>query len=130
MLDEPRDVSADAFDLLWVDRKVENHSVLVRAVGEVDLVSAPLLDRQLDMAEAVVVPPAPVVLDLEAVTFLGSAGVRVLLRHHQRCAELRSRLEIIGGDVVRRMVTAVGLDQVLPVRSPSRSSSTGCEHGR
>jgi anti-sigma B factor antagonist len=119
---ESRDAHIDAGDMLWVDRQVDNHSVIVRAVGEVDLVSAPLLYSQLAMAEAVVVPPAPVVLDLEGVSFLGVKGLRVLLRHHQRCTDLGSRLEIFGGRVVSRVVAAAGVDQVLLVRSPAPST--------
>jgi hypothetical protein len=30
-------------DLLWIERVVDNHTVIVRATGEVDLVTAPML---------------------------------------------------------------------------------------
>jgi anti-sigma B factor antagonist len=101
-------------DLLWIERFVENHSVVVRAVGEVDMLTAPRLSRQLDLAEAIVVPPAPVVLDLTGVTFLASAGLCLLLAHHQRCAELGSRLAIVpGGRAVTRPLKLTGLDGLL-----------------
>jgi anti-sigma B factor antagonist len=122
MLQESRDAHVDAADMLWIDRRVDNHSVIVRAVGEVDLVTAPLLSTQLAMAVAVVVPPAPVVLDLEGMSFLSAQGLKVLLRHHQRCVDLGSRLEIFGGRVVRRVVAAAGVDQVLLIRSPAPST--------
>lgn len=106
--------SADT-DLLWIDRTVDNHSVIVRVVGEIDLTNASLLSAQLRMAEAVVVPPAPVVLDLEEVSFIASAGLNVLLEHHERCAELGSRLQVVGGRQVTRVLTISGLDEVLSV---------------
>jgi len=102
-------------DILWVDRKVDNHAVIVRATGEVDLASAPLLSAQLRLAEAVVVPPAPVILDLTGVTFIGSAGLSALLDHQERCAELGTRLEVVGTRVVTRVVAVAGLAEVLPV---------------
>jgi anti-sigma B factor antagonist len=100
--------------LLWVQRTVENHSVVVSAIGEVDMLTAPRLSTQLDLAEAIVVPPAPVVLDLTGLTFLSSAGLSVLLAHHRRCAALGSRLEIVpGGRAVTRPITMTNLHRVL-----------------
>lgn len=112
-------------DLLWVDRIVDKHAVIVRAVGEVDLVSAPLLSAQLQLAEAVVVPPAPVRLDLTGVTFIGSAGLSVLLDHTDRCAVLGSRLQVAGGWVVKRVVAVAGLTEAISVvTGPAVAAST------
>lgn len=103
-------------ELLWVQRRVENHSVVVQAGGDLDILTAPRLSTQLDLAEAIVVPPAPVILDLTQLKFLGSAGLSVLLTHHKRCAELGSRLEIVpGGRAVTRPLEMTGLDKVLAV---------------
>ena len=105
-------------ELLWVDRSVENHSVVVRAGGELDMLTAPRLSRQLDLAEAIVVPPAPVVLDLTGVTFMASAGLSVLVAHHRRCADLGSRLAIVANSrAVTRPVKLTGLDKYLAVAS-------------
>lgn len=104
--------------LLWVQRTVENHSVVVTASGELDLLTASRLSTQLELAEAIVVPPAPVVLDLTGITFMGSAGLSVLLVHHERCTALGSRLEVVpGGRAVTRPLEMTGLDQVLAVPS-------------
>src|SRR5262245_32824538 len=101
-------------ELLWVDRMVENHSVVVRAGGELDMLTAPVLSRQLELAEAIVVPPAPVVLDLTRITFLSSAGLSVLLSHHKRCVALGSKLRIVASTrAVIRPLTLTGLDHVL-----------------
>ncbi|MFI7675876.1 STAS domain-containing protein [Actinophytocola sp. NPDC049390] len=114
----------DLDSLLWVQRTVDNHSVVVQACGELDMLTAPRLSAQLDQAEAVVVPPAPVVLDLAGITFLGSAGLAVLLRHHQRCAELGTTLLIrAGGRAVTRPLVMTALDQVLNVVPELASSA-------
>jgi anti-anti-sigma factor len=107
---------------LWVDRRVDNHAVIVRAVGEIDLATAPLLSAQLRLAEAVVVSPAPVVLDLTGVTFIGSAGLSVLLDHRERCAELGARLQVVGTRVVTRVVAVAGLAQTIPVVPAPRNN--------
>jgi len=87
-------VVTDLDSLLWVQRTVDNLSVVVQAGGELDMLTAPRLSAQLDQAEAIVVPPAPVVLDLTALTFLGSAGLvraadapRTLRRARQHAAD-------------------------------------------
>jgi anti-anti-sigma factor len=114
----------DLDSLLWVQRTVDNLSVVVQAGGELDMLTAPRLSAQLDQAEAVVVPPAPVVLDLTGLTFLGSAGLAVLLRHHERCAELGSTLQIrASGRAVTRPLRMTALDQVLNVVPELASSS-------
>lgn len=60
-------------------------------------------------------PTAPVVLDLVGVTFFGSAGLSVLLDHNERCAELGTRLQVIGSRTVNRVVVATGLADMLAV---------------
>lgn len=106
----------DLDDLLWIQRTVDNLSVVVQAGGELDILTAPRLSAQLDQAEAIVVPPAPVVLDLTGITFLGSAGLAVLLAHHERCAALGSTLQIrADGEAVTRPLAMTALDRVLNV---------------
>jgi anti-sigma B factor antagonist len=104
----------DLDSLFWVQRTVDNLSVVVQASGELDVLTAPRLSAQLDQAEAIVVPPAPVVLDLTGITFLGSAGLAVLIAHHERCAALGSSLRIMASSrAVTRPLTATALDRVL-----------------
>jgi anti-anti-sigma factor len=101
---------------------VDDHAVIVRAIGEIDPASAPMLSAQLRLAEAAVVPPAPVILDLTGVTFIGSAGLSTLLDHHDRCAELGTRWQVVGGRVVTRVVAVAGLAELLPVVPAPRST--------
>lgn len=57
-------------------------AVLLRVTGELDLATAPQLQRKVDstLRED---PPAVLVIDLSAVTFLASAGMAVLVAAHR-----------------------------------------------
>jgi anti-sigma B factor antagonist len=60
-----------------VDVDVSNESCQISVFGEVDVASAPTVGQTLQEAE--VSAATSVVLDLSGVTFLDSAGIRVLL---------------------------------------------------
>lgn len=95
---------------LRVEQVVEGRSVLVRVTGELDHVTAGTLGAVLVDAETVVSPPAPVVVDLTGVTFLGAAGLSVLVDHHERCTALGSALLIVpGSKAARRAIIVTGL---------------------
>ena len=95
---------------LCAEQVVEGRSVLVRVTGELDNVTADTLSTTLADAELAVSPPAPVVVDLTGVTFLGAAGLSVLVDHHERCAALGSSLLIVpGSKAARRAMTVTGL---------------------
>jgi anti-anti-sigma factor len=96
---------------LRVEQVVDGHLVLVRVTGELDNVTAGMLSAKLADAEAAVTPPAPVVVDLTGVSFLGAAGLSVLVEHHERCVELGGALLIVpGSKAVRRAMAVTGLD--------------------
>ena len=99
---------ADGFDVTVVGG-------VARAVGEIDTVSAPALDR------ALMAMPDRVELDLRAITFIDSAGVAVLVRHHrQRCENDGSFRIVEPSRAVRRALEITGLLELL----------TGCHPGR
>ncbi|MEO6086352.1 MAG: STAS domain-containing protein [Umezawaea sp.] len=85
---------------------------VVEISGDVDAGTAPGLRRQL-----LRLPPHNVALDLSGVTFLGAAGLTVLLR-------ARYRIHLGGGTLclvavppaVRRLITMTGLHDTLPCR--------------
>lgn len=106
----------DAAGGLVVDREVVGHAMVVRVRGEIDMSNAALLDEQLQAAQAVVVPPDPVVLDLTGVSFLPSTGLALLVTHHERCTELGSSLRIVATQrQVLRPIEVTGLDQLLAI---------------
>lgn len=66
--------------------------MVVTVVGELDMETAPRLDATLAEAAEHVTAANPLVLDLSGTTFLGSAGLRVLMTWHERCAAAGSSL--------------------------------------
>ena len=87
-------------------------AVVVHVAGEVDLVTAPVLQRNLDVALAGGRPL--VVIDLSDTTFMDARGVAVLVR-------ARARVDTTGGRLVLRrppqMVRRILelLDQLIPL---------------
>ncbi len=63
-----------------------DQSLLVRVDGELDLATAPELDRTLTRAESA---HMDIVLDLDRVSFIDSTGLHVLLKH--ACAQTAAR---------------------------------------
>ena len=92
-------------------QQLREPAVVVQASGELDMATAPVLDRQLHMAESHLSPPAPLVLDLTGITFLGSSGLTVLADHRNRCAELGVALHlVVTSRAVLRPLQITGLD--------------------
>jgi anti-sigma B factor antagonist len=70
-------------DLLTVTHEHRGSSVIVRAIGEIDLFTAPILECALGAACAKA--SGAVVIDLSRVSFMGAAGVHLLVTTRQRC---------------------------------------------
>jgi anti-sigma B factor antagonist len=92
---------ADGFDVTVVGG-------MARVAGEIDMVSAPAFDRALTAL------PDRLELDLEAVTFLDSAGISVLVRHYRQRCENGGSLRIVEPSrAVRRALEITGLLELL-----------------
>jgi anti-sigma B factor antagonist len=94
----------------------DHQRVSLRASGEVDLATADVLEARishhLDRAGA------RVVVDLRAVSFIDSSGIRALIAADQRARELRASLSfIIGGGQTRRVLELTGLVDRLHLES-------------
>jgi anti-sigma B factor antagonist len=82
-------------------------AVTLTIAGEIDMTSAPALRRALDGVPA----HGRLLVDLTAVRFLDSAGVKVLYDHLDRHPEL-----VVSGDgVVLRILDLTGLSDLLTV---------------
>jgi len=80
---------------------------VVHVVGEIDTLTAPVLRAQLDEQIAAV---ALLVLDLTDVTFLGSAGLAVLVAARDDADRRGHRLRLVcGSRIVTRALQATGL---------------------
>ena len=92
----------------------EDGSLVLRASGEIDIATAKTLREEL--LRAFSSDTVPLVLDLTAVSFIDSAGLRLLLWAAGRSPEDGDRLRIVcGSGAVRRMIEMTGLERSLPL---------------
>jgi anti-sigma B factor antagonist len=93
-----------------------DRGVVVHAAGEIDLVSASKLGDALDGVEPRPQPAGPVVVDLTEVTFLGSVGLSLLVKHNQRHRDAGGMLRVVTGNrLVARAIAMTGLTETLNV---------------
>ncbi|WP_236791056.1 anti-sigma factor antagonist [Amycolatopsis sp. GM8] len=110
-------------DLLRIHRELTQGAVLLRVAGDVDLSTAGQLSDELRTARQFVVPPAPVIADLDEVEFLGSAGLLVLLRESEACQQRGVSLRIVSSSrAVLRSISTAGLAEALPVAPTVREA--------
>lgn len=81
--------------LLKVTSERVPDAVVVHAAGEVDMNTAPLLEKALVDGLATVTAPTVVVADLTAVTFLDSSGLSALINVHKLCEARPSELRVV-----------------------------------
>jgi anti-sigma B factor antagonist len=99
---------------LRVNRRGVDNVLVVRVAGEIDLRTAP--DLQEALGESLEqMKGGRVVVDLSAVTFLGSAGLAALAQAAKQADDHESELRIVVGSnhLVRRPIELMGLDHVL-----------------
>jgi anti-sigma B factor antagonist len=110
-------VNAPDLPLCVEVQRRDDAAVVVRVAGELDSLTVPAVDTQLTAVQADLVAPAALalVLDLSDLTFMSSAGLALLVTHHEWCAEQGSRLRVVTGNnrSVLRPVRITGLDTVL-----------------
>jgi anti-anti-sigma factor len=92
--------------------EAENGTVAITATGELDIAVAPELESALAAEDA-----SAVLVDLTEVTFLDSAGLRVLLLASERLrrAETPLALAVAPESPVRRMLSLTEAEEALPV---------------
>lgn len=101
-------------------------AVVVHVAGELDCSTAEGLSALLDGAVRSVDPPAPVVVDLTGLDFLGAQGIGLLLDHQDLCLRRGSALVVVANTAaVLRPLRVLELTDVLGVRScmPELASS-------
>ncbi|SES23171.1 anti-sigma B factor antagonist [Lentzea xinjiangensis] len=100
-------------------------AVIVRVAGELDCSTADPLADCLSAAVRAVEPPAPVVVDLTAVRFLGARGIGLLLDRQDTCLRRGSALAVVATTpAVLRPLRVLGLLSVLGVRSSVAAALT------
>ena len=94
--------------MLKIDKNQNGRSLRISLAGEIDSVTAPELDREVQDLENV----DEVTLDLKDLAYTSSAGLRVLLRLKRRLAQRPLRLENIGIEV-REVLDMTGSSALL-----------------
>jgi anti-anti-sigma factor len=113
-------------DLLTVDIDVRGNAVVVSVRGELDLATVPVLRARLDTVGEVSDSPSPLVVDLSAVLFIGSAGLALLVDLHNKCVERGIPLALVAtGSVVPRAIQVTALDQVFAVHPTVEDAIAG-----
>jgi anti-anti-sigma factor len=93
-----------------------DESLVAVVRGEVDVATAPELDRELEQATAR--GPGSLVVDLAGVTFLDSSGCHVLVRAHRRGEAAGVGVELAGvNGTTLRVLEVAGLTEVLTIRT-------------
>ena len=99
-------------DSFQVTERWHDRCVVVAVAGELDLATVDEVTRVLSGVEARY--PFRVVIDLSAVTFMGSTGLNLLVCAHNRLG--RDRLRIVTQHpFTLRLLRVTGLDRVLVV---------------
>ena len=99
---------------LTVRIEQDGDSLVVRALGELDIATANSLDEELRRVWHC--DASPILLDLGEVDFLDSVGVRSLLAVAKYSRESGDRLRIrIASAPIRRVIDVVGVERSLPL---------------
>ena len=99
-------------DLVSISVSGTDSIVLVTAAGEIDSSTAPSLREQL--TELLERTPHEITVDMEAVTFLDSAGLCVLAAAHRRATAQGTQLRVVAsGRAVVRPLEITGLWDLL-----------------
>ncbi|MBV8862417.1 MAG: STAS domain-containing protein [Mycobacterium sp.] len=103
-------------DLLVVDSEVRPEAVVVQATGEVDSSTAGDLTSHLDAAlrQAGTQAARLLIIDLQAVTYFGSAGLNAVLDCHKQGQQAGTSVRLVADNgLVVRPIEVTNLDSVL-----------------
>jgi anti-sigma B factor antagonist len=100
---------------------------VVRVSGEIDLVTAPALEQAI--GAVVADSPSALVIDLSAVEFLGSVGLKILAATYEKLATSTQFGVVAHGPATRRPIHLTGLDKTFPLYSTLDDALTGVGDG-
>ena len=103
-------------DLLQVDYEVRPEAVVLQAKGEIDSSTAGELISQLDAAlqQAGAQASRLLIIDLQAVTYFGSAGLNAILDCHRKGQQAGTAVRLAADNgLVVRPIEVTNLDSVL-----------------
>jgi anti-anti-sigma factor len=99
---------------LRIEVRTTPDRVVLELHGELDLLGAPLLQKQID--ETDVDARGILVLDLQGLQFIDSAGLRVILAAHESARQRGQEFALTrGGNQVQRLLSVAGVDERLRI---------------
>lgn len=103
-----------------VETQTTDRLTKLAVTGELDLVSSPVLERELEKAYGL--DADWILLDLRGLAFMDSTGLHLLVKAQQRAEESGRRLALTrGGEQVQRLLDLTGVaDLVRIVESPEQ----------
>lgn len=96
---------------------------VVSVSGEIDLVTAPALEQAI--SGVVAEGPTALVIDLSAVDFLGSVGLKILAATYEKLAKTAEYGVVARGPATRRPIHLTGLDKTFPLYPTLDEALTG-----
>ena len=111
MQDDGRATRTSKLGSLAVRSSREGEAHIIELIGELDLDGAPRLEEELRQVEAS--DATSIVVDLGALEFIDSTGIRLLVMASERCAEGRFSL-LRGPKQVHRVFEITDLADRLP----------------
>jgi anti-anti-sigma factor len=111
-----REQRVNVMDLLRVDYEVRPQAVMLQAKGEVDSSTAGELVSALDAAlqQAGTQPARLLIIDLQGVTYFGSAGLNAVLDCHRQGLQAGTSVRLVADNgLVVRPIEVTNLDSVL-----------------
>ena len=116
--------------LFEIERTTVFDTPVLRAVGELDLTTAPMLTEAAN--EEFRLEPTSLLIDLTPTTFLDSSGARTLAQLARRATEHGTALEVVcprSNTAVRLVIDLLELRSVVPVVESVPGGPTGLVGG-
>jgi anti-sigma B factor antagonist len=97
-----------------VEAQTTGRLIMLTVTGELDLVSSPVLERELEKAYDF--DADAILIDLRRLAFMDSTGLHLLVKAHQRAEEAGRRLALTrGGEQVQRLIDLTGVADVVTI---------------
>jgi anti-sigma B factor antagonist len=105
-------------NLLDVTSDWDGDQLVITVTGELDVSTAPILQREIDRAAEE--PPETLRLDLSALRFMDSTGLQLVLSTDSKTRAKGRKLELVRGpQTVQRLFQVAGLEERLTFVDPS-----------
>jgi len=89
--------------------------VVIRCVGDLDMLTVSTLERQIDAA--LKKKPSAMIIDLAALDFLASVGMGLLVDAHDRCGGTTQFMVVADGPATSRPMRLIGLSELFTLHA-------------